>query len=311
MNVLVLGGNGFIGSHIVDRLLLEGHMVRVLSHSPEKYRKPIPEVEYHISSFENTTSLVKALEGIDIVYHLISTTLPSTSNQDLVFDIESNLITTVQLLNLMKNSGVSRIVFLSSGGTVYGVPEMSPIPETHPKNPICSYGVVKLAIENYLQMFQSLYDIDALILRVSNPYGEHQGFSSFQGVIGTFLRKVMEQETVEIWGDGSVVRDFIYIKDLADFCVKAGTSNKTGIYNIGSGLGYSINDIVSSISKITGVSIAPVYKSSRSYDVPISILDVSKAYEAFNWKAETSLNTGINQTWDWLLSKPYENLKQK
>ncbi len=300
MKALVLGGNGFIGSHVVDKLLAEGHAVRVFDRSPERFRALLPSVDYRLATFDDVPALAEALEGIDVVFHLISTTVPSTSNKDLVYDIESNLVGTIRLLELMRDSNSCRIVFLSSGGTVYGIPECSPIPESHPLRPICSYGVVKIAIENYLQMYQHLYGIEYVVLRASNPYGERQGHHGVQGVIGTFMCKTLAGERVEIWGDGSVVRDFIYVSDLAGFCVCAGDSNVIGTFNVGSGKGHSINDIVATLSSVSGKEIKPIYRSERSYDIPCVVLDITKVKEYFPGKLCTDLLEGIEKTWVWI-----------
>lgn len=300
MRALVLGGNGFIGSHVVDALLAEGHSVRVFDRYPEKFRAPLQPVDYRLSSFEDTPSLSEALEGIDVVYHLISTTVPSTSNKDPVFDIESNLVRTVRLLNLMKDSGVGRIVYLSSGGTVYGVPEVSPIPEEHPLWPICSYGVVKVAVENYLHMYQSLYGIGSVILRASNPYGERQGHTGVQGVIGTFMGKIKANQPVEIWGDGSVVRDYIYVKDLARLCVLAGKSQGSGIFNAGAGEGRSVKQVFDAVSHISQSGIEAIYKTGRAYDVPEVVLDVQQSEKAFGWKPQITFENGLRASWAWV-----------
>lgn len=304
MKALVLGGSGFIGSHIVDRLLLDGHSVRVFGRRSEACRDSLIEVEYVVSSFDNKQALSEALDGIDIVYHLISSTIPSTSNDQPVFDITSNLVNTVHLLDLMRDSGVQRIVYLSSGGTVYGTPEVIPIPEGHGLKPLCSYGVVKVAVENYLFMYQKLYNIEPLILRVSNPYGERQSGIHSQGVIGAFMKKTIADIGLEVWGDGHVVRDFIYVKDLADLCVLAGRSRKTGIYNAGSGSGHSIRDIISLIETVTGKSLKTQFKTGRPYDVPVSVLNIDKARSDFDWNPTTGLEVGMSETWKWFLLEP-------
>lgn len=303
MRALVLGGSGFIGSHVVDQLLAKGHSVRVFNRKIDHYRQPLPEVDYRLASFDNVPALAEALEGIDVVFHLISTTVPSTSNKDPIYDIESNLIGTIKLLNLMRDSNVSRIVYLSSGGTVYGIPDYSPIAESHPLHPICSYGVVKVAIENYFKMFQQLYDINYVVLRVSNPYGERQGHTGVQGVIGTFMGKIMTNSPIEVWGDGSVVRDFIYITDLAELCVNVGDSSKTGIFNAGSGRGHSIQDIITMLSQVSHTDIQPEYSPSRSYDVPQVVLDISKVKKQFSWTPKTDLLEGMTKTWKWVKSQ--------
>jgi UDP-glucose 4-epimerase len=300
MKVLVLGGCGFIGSHLVDDLLAAGHKVRVFDRAAELYRAPLVNVDYRFGDFSDSAYLAEALEGVEVVYHLISTTVPSTSNLDPVGDIQSNLINTVRLLQLMLQKNIKRIVYLSSGGTVYGIPEISPIPESHPLRPICSYGVVKVAIENYLQMFHQLHGLEYVVLRASNPYGERQGHLGVQGVIGTFMRKILTDEPIEIWGDGSVVRDFIYVSDLTALAVLAGNSKLSGTYNAGSGQGHSINELISSISGVIHREIHPLYKASRGYDVPSVILDISAAKQHFEWQPAMGWEMGIEITWNWM-----------
>lgn len=297
MKALVLGGNGFIGSHVVDQLLNYGHSVRVLDRTADRFRKTLPDVDYRLAPFDDIQALAAALKDIDVVYHFISTTVPNSSNKDPVYDVETNLVSTIRLLNLMRDSNVKRIVYLSSGGTVYGTPEVIPIPESHSLNPVCSYGVVKVAVENYLFMYQKLYNIEPLILRASNPYGKRQSGIHLQGIIGVFMKKLIADVGIEVWGDGHVVRDFIYVKDLADLCVLAGRSRKTGIYNAGSGTGHSVRDIISLIETVTGKTLKPQFKTGRPYDVPISILDIDKARSDFDWNPTTELETGIRETW--------------
>ncbi len=300
MKVLVLGGNGFIGSHVVDQLLEHKHDVRVFDRTQEKFRSPLRSVDYRIASFDDTPALAEALEGVDVVLHFISTTVPSTSNKDPLYDIESNLKGTVRLLTLMCDANIKRIVYLSSGGTVYGIPERSPIPEGHPLRPICSYGVIKVAIENYIHMFHQLHGLEYVVLRASNPYGPRQGHIGVQGVIGTFLGKVLRGESLEIWGDGSVVRDYINISDLARLCALAAESKEQGIFNAGSGEGLSVKQIISIIEKVSGKKIDIQYKQSRNYDVPEVVLNVDLASSSFCWRPIINIDDGINDSWVWI-----------
>lgn len=304
MRALVLGGTGFIGSYVVDRLVAGGHQVRVFSRTPERFRPPLPAVDYRLADFTDIPALAAALRGIEVVYHLLSTTVPGTSNQDPVFDIESNLVATVRLLQLLRDSGVGRLVYLSSGGTVYGVPETLPIPEEHPLHPICSYGVVKVAVENYLHMFHQLYGLDYVVLRASNPYGARQGHFGIQGVIGTFIHKILKGEALEIWGDGGLVRDFVYVKDLAALCVAAGGSDKIGVYNAGSGEGHTIAEIIGYLEQAVGRTVPVNYRESRNFDVPQVVLDINKASLVFNWSPEVDLESGIKITWERLSGSP-------
>ena len=300
MKVLVLGGNGFIGSHVVDALLHAGHKVRVFDRSEDRYRGRLKGVEYMQGSFQDNFLIAEALTDIDVVFHGISTTVPATSNLDPAGDVYSNLIATLKLLKSMLDKGMQRIVYLSSGGTVYGRPTMDPIPESHPLNPVCSYGIVKVAIENYLYMFQELQGLKPIVLRASNPYGERQGHQGVQGVIGTFLYKAHSNERIEIWGDGSVVRDFIYVGDLGQMCLKAIENEVCGVFNVGSGIGHSINEVLAYVQAVSNRPLQIDYKPARGFDVARVVLDISRATSTFNWIPQLSLQDGISKTWAWL-----------
>lgn len=300
MRALVLGGNGFIGSHLVDALLAEGARVRVFDRLPERYRPPLPNIDFVQGDWGDSAALAEALADVDTVFHLISTTVPGTSNLDPVGDIQGNLINTVRLLELMRTMGVRRMVYLSSGGTVYGVPECDPVPEEHPLRPISSYGIVKVAIENYLSMEARLHGLKPAILRASNPYGPRQGHGGVQGVIGTFLWKIAQGEPIQLWGDGSIVRDFIHVRDLARLCITVASSGVTGSYNAGSGQGHSIAQIISAINAVIGVSVEPLRKPGRGFDVPRVVLDIGKVRRATGWGPEIGLEDGLRETWEWV-----------
>jgi len=300
MKALVLGGRGFIGGHVVDALLASGHQVRVLDRAPDSTATPVVGVDLFYGDFSDKAFVYEAASGVDVVYHLISTTVPSTSNLDPVADVSGNIIPTLGLLSCMVDLKIPKIIFLSSGGTVYGIPEELPIPEEHPLRPQCSYGVVKVAIENYLTMFQQLYGLDRVIIRAANPYGERQGHFGVQGVVNTFLLNALAGKPVEVWGDGSIIRDYLYVGDLADLCVKVGEEEITGVFNAGSGTGRSVTDIVKAIERVTGRNMDVQFMSSRSYDVPEVVLDVSKARKELGWSPQFDVEEGLNRVWAWL-----------
>ena len=303
MNILVLGGNGFIGSHVVDSLLERGHKVCVFDRSPEHYRAPLSQVEYRQGHFDDTFQLAEALHGVDAVCHLISTTVPSTSNLDVVKDVQSNLVNTLHLLEQMRKKNVHRILYLSSGGAVYGNADSTPVKEGDPLNPISSYGVVKVAIEKYLFMYQQLYGLQPIVLRPSNPYGPRQGHVGVQGLIGTLLAKALAGEMLEVWGDGSVVRDYIYVADLAELCVKSLEGDACGVFNAGSGIGHSINDIVSILQEVINKPLQVKYSEGRDCDVKKIILDITRAMHQFDWQPSVSLHDGIRNHMAWLRSQ--------
>jgi UDP-glucose 4-epimerase len=300
MRALVLGGKGFIGGHVVDSLLDAGHQVRILDRATDSTVMPAAGADVFYGDFSDKALVYEAASGVDVVYHLISTTVPSTSNLDPVADVTGNIIPTIGLLSCMVELGIPKIVFLSSGGTVYGIPEELPIQEGHPLRPRCSYGVVKVAIENYLTMFQQLYGVNRVILRAANPFGERQGHFGVQGVVNTFLLNALAEKPIEIWGNGSVIRDYLYVGDLADLCVRVGEKEITGIFNAGSGAGRSVNDIVDALERVTGRDLNPRYLPSRSYDVPEVVLDISRAREQLGWSPRVSMEEGLDRVWAWL-----------
>jgi UDP-glucose 4-epimerase len=301
MRALVLGGSGFIGSHLVDALLADGHRVRVFDRRPDRFRDALNRVDYRFGSLADVSDVAEALAGIDVVFHLVSTSVPSTSNLDPVADIEGNLVTAVQLLDQMTRLDVRRIVFLSSGGTVYGNPGTSPVIETDPLRPICSYGVVKVAIENYLFMYQDLHGIEPVILRPSNPIGPRQGHLGVQGVVPTFLRRLLDGDPIQVWGDGTVVRDYLDVTDLASLCVQAGKSAAVGVFNAGSGIGTSVNEVLSLIESVSGRKADVQYQAARSFDVQRIVLDSGLARRTFGWSTTIALDESVRRLWDWLL----------
>lgn len=300
MKVLVVGGCGFVGSHVVDRCLAEGLSVRVLDRRPEPFRPPVEGVEYLLQDLTGSEPYDEALSGVDAVVHLASTSVPSTSNLDPASDISGNLLPAIRLLEAMRKQGTPRLVFFSSGGTVYGVPSKDPVPETHPLNPICSYGIVKAAIEQYLHMEHQLHGLSYVSLRPSNVYGARQGNTGIQGVIGTCLQKVLKNEPLEIWGDGQVVRDFLHVDDAVDLCYRALVSEATGTFNAGSGAGTSISEVLEIVGEVTGSKIEPVYRPGRRFDVPRIVLDSRRARAEFGWLPAVVLRQGIAGTWDWV-----------
>jgi UDP-glucose 4-epimerase len=309
--VLVLGGRGFLGRHLVDLLVKEGCLVRIFDR-PERRavdREGCPStVEVFEGDFIRGEGLAQALVGVDVVFHLISTTVPSDSNADPIGDVNSNLLGTLRLLSLMRDAEVKRIVYASSGGTIYGNPYALPVPENHPLGPICSYGVVKVAIEHYLGLHSKLHGLVSNVLRISNPYGAHQTRIGTQGVISTFLNRLMKDEPIEIWGDGSMVRDYVYVTDVSRALLLAGRRQKSGTFNIGSGIGHRVSDILRILQNRTGLTGTVRYLPHRKFDVERIYLDVSLARDELGWKPEYSLERGCSLYCDLLGIKPPEEL---
>jgi UDP-glucose 4-epimerase len=301
---LILGGGGFIGSHLADALLDSGYEVVIfdkLNFSRKNIQHNIGKIKVIEGDFNNEVDLKNALADIEIAFHLVSSTLPANSNENPIYDVETNLISSLRFMNEAFINKISKVIFISSGGTVYGIPERLPIKEYHPRKPICSYGIIKKTIEDYLYMFEKLYGLDYYVFRLSNPYGERQNPDVAQGVIPVFLKKILKDETIEIWGDGKIERDYIYIKDAVNALIKsldADTNDR--IFNLGSGVGYSLNDILEIIEKVSGKKAKVIYKEKRNIDVPVNILDNKLISETLNWKPETDIVTGIEKTYEYL-----------
>lgn len=304
MNCLVLGGAGFIGSHIVDALLLNGHSVRVFdlpNISLVNLKHHGKSIEIVTGDFSNIEDVDQALHDMDIVIHLVSTTLPGPSNQNIVYDIETNLISTVNLLHRAVVKKVKKMIFASSGGTVYGIPAQIPIPETHPTNPICSYGIGKLAIEKYLSLFHHLHGMEYLILRLGNPYGPRQRMEWAQGAIAVFLGNILKQKPITIWGDGNVARDYFYIEDLKRaFLLAVEKDIRSKTINIASGEAVTLIDLLSCMKEVTGYDPEINFVQARKLDVPTNCLNIMLAEELLSWKPKVNLKAGITKTWAWL-----------
>ncbi len=301
MNVLVLGGNGFIGSHLVDRLYEGGHKVSVLDKKQEIFRRPLPYVEYFVGDLGNRKVCDQALNNCDMVFHLVSTTVPKTSNDDPVFDVLSNVVETLHLLKQCVERRIKRVVFVSTGGAIYGSPLTLPVSEDSPTNPESSYGITKLAIEKYLALFCRLHGLDYVIVRPSNPYGPRQNPDSNQGVVAVFLGKIARNQHIEVWGDGNTIKDYIYIDDLVEGIFRAGfTSGKSRVFNLGSGIGKSVNDILRIIAEVVDHPFEVSHSPTRIYDVSRIYLDITLAEQQLDWKPVTTLDSGIAQTWDFI-----------
>lgn len=303
MRVLVFGGGGFIGSGIVERLLAESHQVTVFEKSGVPHLNgPLASarltwIHGDILSMEQVGA---AIRGVDAVVHLVSTTLPKSSNENPIYDVQSNVVGTLHILNAMVQHEVPRILFISSGGTVYGNPVYLPIDEKHPTEPHVSYGVTKLAIEKYLGIYERLHGIVAMVLRVANPYGERQRVETAQGAVGVFLERALRGLPIEIWGDGSVIRDFIYIRDVAEAFAKALVyEGEERVFNVSSGLGTSLNELVKVIERALGRPVELQHRPGRAFDIPVSVLSNALARREFGWEPRVGLAEGISRTIDW------------
>jgi UDP-glucose 4-epimerase len=304
MKCVIFGGGGFIGSTIADRLLSDGHSLRIFERpriKPYRNFEVDERVEWITGDLQSNHDVSEAIAGVDAVLHLVSTTLPKSSNDDPIYDVQSNLVATLQMLNAMVAQRVSRIVFISSGGTVYGTPVYLPIDELHPTEPHVSYGITKLAIEKYLLMFERIHGIKVTILRVTNPFGERQRIETAQGAVGVFLHRALRGLPIDVWGDGSVTRDYIHISDVADAFARAlAYSGPKSIFNISSGQGTSLNALIKLLEDVLGASIECRHFPGRPFDVLVSVLSNELARQELQWAPKVQIREGIARTAEWM-----------
>lgn len=300
MNVLILGGSGFIGHHLINALRERSIDPHVADIKPPLIRN----VKYTCIDLCNISGEKEIFKGMDVVYHLAWATVPKTSNDDPVYDVTTNLAMTLNILKACVEFGVKKVIFVSSGGTVYGAPHRVPIDEKHPTSPICSYGITKLMAEKYLHMYHHIYGLDYIVLRPSNPFGEYQNPFGQQGAATVFLGRLYRRLPIAVWGDGSVVRDYLYIGDLADAMVRSldysPSSSDERVFNVGSGRGMSLNELIDLISRITGLTPEINYIEARRIDVPANILDISLIKKKLGWVPMCSIEDAIEKTWTWL-----------
>ena len=293
---LVLGGGGLVGAALIKKLAKSEGYARVVTRSNAFVS--YDNVEYIIGSATDPDLVRRSLAGVEICYHLVSTTIPSTSNSDILFDLDSNLRNTLLILDSCVAAGVKKIVFMSSGGTVYGATDDVPIAETHSLRPVCAYGVTKAASELYLELYRKLHGLDYGIARLANPYGPHQSLQKGQGVIPIFIDKIARDEVITVWGDGSVVRDYIFIEDAVEAIVMiADSGSPERLFNVGSGVGMSLSDLISTIEGVVGKAAKVNYTVARPSDVPINILDCSRLKRATGWEPKYGIVEGLEKTW--------------
>jgi len=302
MKVLVTGGAGFIGSHVVDALISAGYEVVVVDDlSTGRLANLNPAATfYQVDIRSQQLSEVFEKERPAYVDHHAAQMDVRRSIADPLFDAEVNVIGSINLIECCRRYGVKRLIYISTGGAVYGEPEYLPCDEAHPVNPICPYGASKHTVEHYLYMYQQNYGLDYIVLRYPNVYGPRQDPHGEAGVVAIFTGQMLAGGQVVINGDGEQQRDFVYVEDCAQANLMAMTSqNANQIYNLGYGRGTTVNEIFTTLKNITGYQLAATHGAAKVGETRQIYLDATKAQKELGWKPTVDLEEGLQRTADY------------
>lgn len=306
MKILLLGAAGFIGTNLTIELAKKTEDEITLVDRSKAFFKPIVGMDLknvHILEADLTVDMDfdSILKDQEVVYHLVSTTVPTTSNQHISQELVSNVIFSANLFEACIRCDVKKVVFVSSGGTVYGKEVDCPLKEKTATNPISSYGVQKITIEKLLYLYRYMYGLDYRIIRLANPYGPYQRPNGVLGAVTTFTYKALKGDGITVYGDGSVVRDFIYIDDAIRAIMKiVNGENKHRTFNLGCGYGTSIKQVLETIEKALGIKLNVSYLEGRKVDVPVNYLDISRYEKYYGALNPISLEDGIRKTADFM-----------
>lgn len=301
MNIIIFGAGGFIGINLVGRLAKEqnNHLVLV-DKEIDKIKKIIGEkknIIYCSSIFSEKTDFDSLLKKQDVVYHLVSSNLPATSNVQIADEIQTNIISTINMLESCVKNKVKKVIFLSSGGTVYGKDGKCPLDEEAETNPISSYGIQKLTIEKILYLYNHLYGLDYRIIRLANPYGPYQNPNGMLGAVTKFTYKALNNEPIYIYGNGEVIRDYIYIDDAIEGIVRISNGDsRWKVFNLGTGKGVSLIEVLKTIEKALNIKMNILFKSKRNTDVPINFLNIDRYIKEYGEYDFLPLLEGVKKT---------------
>ena len=297
---LVIGANGFIGSHLVESLAAAGHEVTAF----DRYRADRPMFDPSRAAvlpgdFLDRSDLERAVAGQDLVFHFLSTTTPATAEGDPTLDLRTNVAQTVDLLRACVDASVGHVYFASTGGAIYGGSGRSEHAEEDRPLPVSPYAIGKLTIENYLHYFRATHGLRSTSLRISNPYGGRQKANRSQGLIPIALRRIAAGQPVVRLGDGAMVRDYILVDDLVEMIVRmVGREATHDVYNIGSGVGHTVSEVLATIRDVTGATFAIEERPKPPTFVDRIVLSTRRYVEEFGVVRLTGLPDGVRTTWE-------------
>lgn len=298
MKILVTGGAGFIGSHIVDRLILEGYEVVVVDNLIGGRREQVNPYATFYKADLMDPSLVDILqhERPQVISHQAAQINVSHSVRNPIEDATINILGSLNLLESARKCGTEKVIYASSGGAIYGEPNYLPCDEEHPIRPLSPYGVSKHTVEQYLLMYQQVYGMNFIALRYGNVYGPRQNTAGEAGVISIFSQRMLKAEEIHIFGNGEQTRDFIYVTDIAEANLLSIREGNSQSLNIGTGVGTSVNEVFKRLQDITRYEHQPVHIESRPGEVFAIHLTYNKAASILNWKPKINLLEGLERT---------------
>lgn len=298
MNIVVTGGAGFIGSHVVDRLVQEGHQVAVIDNLVTGKRKNVHRQArlYKIDIQRPSINRVFRSERPTVVVHLAAQIDVRRSTDDPANDAGVNILGTINVLQHAVDHGVRKVLFASSGGAIYGEQHVFPAPETHPTEPLSPYGISKLAGEKYLAYYAHTVGIETVSLRLANVYGPRQATDGEAGVIAIFTKKMLNGEQPVINGTGKQTRDFVYVDDVVEAILTTLEPGVQGIFNVGTGRETSVNECFQELRRLTGSPCKELHGPAKKGEQLRSVLDVSKLREHFGWEPQVPLSEGLRRT---------------
>lgn len=298
--VVVIGANGFIGSHLVDSLASAGHTVTAFDRFSSRSPTFTPQgVNLLQGEFLSRADLEEAVRGQDHVFHFLSTTTPATAEADPTLDIRTNVAQTVELLEACVSAGTRHVFFASTGGAIYGPQDKAEYAETDRALPISPYGIGKLTIEHYLHYFQKTHGLSSTALRISNPYGTRQKPNKKQGLIPIALRQIALGRPVVRMGSGSMVRDYVYVEDLVRMITPlVGQTTEHDLYNLGSGAGHSVSEIIESLRRVTDTDFEVRELPTPPTFVDRVVLNTARYRAEFGNTPLTVLDDGVRLTYE-------------
>jgi UDP-glucose 4-epimerase len=305
MKVVVTGGAGFVGSHVVDACVAAGHDVVVIDNLSTGKRKLVHPGARLVEMDINSPDLVELLraEQPDVVNHHAANASVSVSVQRPRFDAAQNVLGTLNLLEAVRKVGVGKFVYASSGGAMYGIPEYLPLDEEHPSNPISPYALTKHTGERYVRLYGLEHGLSWTSLRYANVYGPRQDPFGEAGVISIFCQNLLDGVTPGIHWDGEQTRDFVYVGDCARANLLALHAGESRAYNVGTGVGTSINELYARLLEVADRQVTPRRDPRRPGDARHSYLNCSRIQQELGWQAEVSLRDGLAQTWQYIVEQ--------